>query len=110
MPAYTIAHLRSVDVGADILRTYRRSTRRSRPITDDCSCTAPSVEGEWPGKLVIIEFPDRERATAWYESPEYQAILPLRTENSEGSAIIVDGVAPGYRAAQLLQSIGSMPA
>jgi hypothetical protein len=38
-------------------------------------------------------------AQAWYESPAYQAILPLRTRNIEGSTLIVDGVAPGYDAA-----------
>ncbi|RBO84788.1 DUF1330 domain-containing protein [Marinomonas aquiplantarum] len=26
----------------------------------------------------IIEFPDRESAKAWYESPAYQALIPLR--------------------------------
>ncbi|MFM9852471.1 MAG: DUF1330 domain-containing protein [Sphingomonadaceae bacterium] len=29
-------------------------------------------------------------ATAWYESPEYEAIKHLRTDNSEGSAVLVD--------------------
>ncbi|BFM50765.1 DUF1330 domain-containing protein [Marinomonas sp. THO17] len=26
----------------------------------------------------IIEFPDKESAKAWYESPAYQALIPLR--------------------------------
>jgi uncharacterized protein (DUF1330 family) len=34
-------------------------------------------EGAWPGHLIIIAFPDRERARAWYESSAYQEILPL---------------------------------
>jgi uncharacterized protein (DUF1330 family) len=72
MPAYALAHLRS-------------------------------VEGEWPGHLVIVEFPDREGARAWYESPAYQEILPLRTENSDSVTLIVEGVAPGYRAAALVE-------
>ena len=32
-------------------------------------------------------------------SPAYQEILPLRTENSDGATIIVEGVDEGYRAA-----------
>jgi len=35
------------------------------------------VEGEFSlQRLVIIEFPDRDRLRAWYDSPEYQAIYP----------------------------------
>ena len=31
-----------------------------------------------PTRLLIIEFPNLASARAWYESPEYQALLPLR--------------------------------
>jgi uncharacterized protein (DUF1330 family) len=44
-------------------------------------------------RIVIIEFADRETARGWYESPEYQAIIPLRTSTSDGALFIVDGVA-----------------
>lgn len=27
---------------------------------------------------VILKFPTREQATAWYHSPDYQALIPLR--------------------------------
>ncbi len=49
------------------------------------------IEEPWPGVVVVIEFPDLEAAHAWYESDAYQAILALRTRNSDGSTIIVDG-------------------
>jgi uncharacterized protein (DUF1330 family) len=26
------------------------------------------LEGPWPGHLIVIEFPDRARGRAWYES------------------------------------------
>jgi len=109
MPAYAIAHLRSVDVGEDIMRYLAEidatlEQYNGRFIVHGGQITV--VEGDWPGNLVIVEFPDRERATAWYESPEYRAILPLRTENSDSSAIIVDGVPPDYQAKQLLESMG----
>lgn len=51
------------------------------------------IEGSGePGRIVVIEFPDQARARAWYNSPEYQAILPLRTNNSSGRLVLVDGV------------------
>jgi uncharacterized protein (DUF1330 family) len=59
-------------------------------------------EGDWTGDLVVIRFPDLERARAWYESPAYQAILPLRTRNSEGSIILIDGVPDGHRGADIV--------
>jgi uncharacterized protein (DUF1330 family) len=50
------------------------------------------MEGEMPGqRTVVIEFPDRATAEAWYNSPAYQKILPIRLANSTGAMIIVDG-------------------
>ena len=41
---------------------------------------------------VVIEFPSREQAQAWYDSVEYQSILPLRRNNSTGNVELVDGI------------------
>jgi len=50
------------------------------------------LEGEWPhSRLVIIEFPSRAAAEAWYRSDAYQEIIELRHESSIGNLIIVDG-------------------
>ena len=50
------------------------------------------LEGEWPmPRLVILEFPTRAAAEAWYRSPAYQKILPLRLKSSTGNLVIVDG-------------------
>jgi uncharacterized protein (DUF1330 family) len=46
-------------------------------------------------RLVIIEFADREAARRWYDSPEYQEIIPLRTVASDGALFIVEGSADG---------------
>lgn len=56
--------------------------------------TAEIVEGEVGPRTVIIEFPSRESFRAWYDSPAYQAILPLRTESTDGSLIVADGFSP----------------
>ena len=51
-----------------------------------------AMEGEMPGqRTVVIEFPDRAAAEGWYNSPEYQKILPIRHANSTGAMMIVDG-------------------
>lgn len=31
----------------------------------------------------IVKFPSRDALTTWFESPEYQAIVPLRDESAE---------------------------
>ena len=51
------------------------------------------MEGDWPHRRVaIIEFPSREAAEGWYQSPEYQRIIPLRKNSTAGVLVIVDGV------------------
>ena len=59
------------------------------------------LEGAGRGDCVIVEFPDRASARAWYASPAYQAILPLRTRNAASNVLLVDTVAQDYRAADL---------
>jgi uncharacterized protein (DUF1330 family) len=48
--------------------------------------------GPQPKRIVILEFADAAAFKRWYNSPEYQKILPLRTKNSTGRAILVEGV------------------
>lgn len=51
-----------------------------------------SLEGEPGGpRIVVLEFPDRAAAENFYNSPEYQEILPLRLRAASGSVIIVEG-------------------
>ena len=47
--------------------------------------------GEYPLK-VILEFPSMAAAKGWYNSAEYQAILPHRTKNSKGNLVWLEGV------------------
>lgn len=48
------------------------------------------VEGESElAATVVLEFPDLESVTAWYNSPGYQAVLPIRLESSDGVGRIV---------------------
>ncbi|MFG2677332.1 DUF1330 domain-containing protein [Streptomyces sp. NPDC048445] len=54
------------------------------------------LEGDWPGAVVVLEFPAIEAARTWYASPDYQELAPLRTRNIPGDLVLVDGVAPDY--------------
>jgi uncharacterized protein (DUF1330 family) len=48
--------------------------------------------GPEPKRIVITEFADAAAARRWYNSPEYQSILPGRLNNCAGRAFIVDGL------------------
>ncbi len=51
------------------------------------------LEREWETRsLVMIEFPSIERARAWYRSPEYQEIIPMRLRHARASFLaLIDG-------------------
>ncbi len=53
-----------------------------------------SLEGE-PGKrIVMIAFPSLEQAQAWYDSPAYRAIRPIRFKSAKSRVYIVEGAPP----------------
>ncbi len=54
------------------------------------------IEGAWPGTVVLMEFPNRAAAMAWYNSPEYRAILPLRQRNAISDIILIDELAADF--------------
>ena len=108
MTAYAVAHLRSVDQNAEIVEYLRRIDATLAPFDGRFVVhgVLPEVlEGQWPGVLVVIGFPDLAAARAWYDSPAYRDILPLRTRNSEGVTLTVDGVPEGYRAAAYAEKL-----
>jgi uncharacterized protein (DUF1330 family) len=51
-----------------------------------------AIEGETPGRMVILQFADVAAAKRWYNSPEYQAIVGSRQANSTGRLALVEGV------------------
>jgi len=51
------------------------------------------VEGTWkPSAIIIIEFPDLERARTWYRSAEYAAALAVRDDAISRHMILVEGM------------------
>jgi len=52
-------------------------------------------EGPPPGgRVVVIEFPSLAAARAFYDSPDYQAILPLRLNAATSRVYLVEGYQP----------------
>jgi uncharacterized protein (DUF1330 family) len=53
------------------------------------------LEGEWqPKRLVILEFPDRERAEAWANSAEYAPAKQIRQRAARSNIVVVEGAVP----------------
>lgn len=105
MSAYAVGHLSEVSMGSDIVEYLQRIDATLDPFGGQFlvhGATPEVLEGEFPGDLIVIEFPDREHAHAWYDSAAYQEILPLRTDNAEGDVIIVDGVSEKHSATDIL--------
>jgi uncharacterized protein (DUF1330 family) len=50
------------------------------------------LEGEGPNnRMVIIEFDSMEKAQAWYDSPAYAQLKPIRHKNAISRVYIVEG-------------------
>jgi uncharacterized protein (DUF1330 family) len=49
-----------------------------------------TIEGIWQTQgMTILEFEDREHFERWYNSPEYQEILPLRMQATSNRALLI---------------------
>ena len=52
-----------------------------------------TLEGNWsPQRFVMVEFPDVDRAKAWWASPEYSAAKVLRQATSASMMIVAEGI------------------
>jgi uncharacterized protein (DUF1330 family) len=53
------------------------------------------LEGTWqPPRLVILEFPTRGQARAWWHSPEYAPAKALRQRCAQTEMLLIEGIAP----------------
>lgn len=99
MPAYAIAHLHEAAPHPEIADYIERIPGTFEPYGGHFLVHATQhevKEGTWPGHLVVIGFPDIDRARAWWDSAAYREIAPLRARNVGGDIILVDGVPEGY--------------
>ncbi|SMF56776.1 Uncharacterized conserved protein, DUF1330 family [Tistlia consotensis] len=52
-----------------------------------------ALEGSWqPAALIVVEFPDRQAAQAWYRSPDYAEALAFRDAALSRDLILAEGV------------------
>jgi uncharacterized protein (DUF1330 family) len=52
------------------------------------------LEGDPPkGRIVVIAFDSMENAQAWYDSPAYREIRPIRHKSAKSRVYIVEGMA-----------------
>lgn len=97
-PAYLVASYRITD--ADGYSAYGPEVRPTLAaagaevlVADPATET---IEGESDHVTVVVKFPSKEAAHTWYQSSEYQAIINLRTDNSDGFLVFANGLgAPG---------------
>jgi len=105
MSGYAVAHIREVTINADIVKYLEHIDATLRPFGGTFVIHGGEVEvleGAWPGHVVMIAFPDLLSARAWYRSAAYQSIVRLRTDNSFGDVVLVDGVGPEHHATDIL--------
>ena len=54
-------------------------------ISDDVN----TIEGVAPAKrIILLRFKDQETLDAWYNSPEYQGVLPIRLANADTKFVV----------------------
>ncbi|MGP9018959.1 DUF1330 domain-containing protein [Streptomyces sp. BR1] len=103
MTAYAIANLRPIKTMPEDVVVYMETIQSTmEPFGGRFlvhGATLEVREGSWPNALVIVGFPSMAEARAWYDSPAYQSLIPLRTDHIEGDVVLVEGVAEGYEAA-----------
>lgn len=99
MPAYVISHLQETTPHLDIAEYIERIITTLEPYGGRFLVHAKEhevKEGSWPGRVVLIGFPGMAEARAWWESPAYQEIVPLRSRHSQTNIILVEGVPEDY--------------
>ena len=105
MTTYGVGILRDVKMGPLIVEYLERIDATLAPYDGHFIIHGGRpelLEGTSPGTLVVIEFPDRAAAEAWYQSPAYEAILPLRAESSDSTIFMIDGVGRDHVATDVL--------
>ncbi|MFD9950574.1 DUF1330 domain-containing protein [Nonomuraea sp. NPDC059023] len=96
MTAYLLAHLRKPEeIHSDVLEYKDRVQATLDPFSGRFIVRGGEVdvrEGDWPGDVILVEFPSMKHARDFYDSAAYQEILHLRTDHLKGEVILVEGI------------------
>ena len=96
MPGYIIATINSIN-DPDAFAAYQKSASASF-IKNGAkflvnSRNVEALDGDWqPSGVVVVEFESYEQAKKFYNSPEYQECIKLRSENSDFELQIIEGL------------------
>jgi uncharacterized protein (DUF1330 family) len=94
MPAYIVSRLTIRD--ADAMRRYVNEA----PATVAAyggryhfrGSNVQALEGSWDqDRMVVLEFPSKANALAWYESDIYRPLRLLRQASAEATILLADG-------------------
>lgn len=95
MAAYVIAQIDVAD--PELFEEYRRQVPATiaayggRYIVRGGA--SETLEGTWqPRRVVVLEFPDRDRAKAWWASQEYAPVKAIRLRAAKTELLAIDGV------------------
>lgn len=51
------------------------------------------MSGDWsPARFIIVKFESMDRFQAWWNSPEYREVAPLREQSAKVNAVVVEGI------------------
>ncbi|MFN3232912.1 MAG: DUF1330 domain-containing protein [Alphaproteobacteria bacterium] len=95
MPAYMIGRLTIKNT--DWLAEYQPKTQAlvakhgGKYIVAGADFERLEGSGEPPNGLVVLEFPTRAAAEAWYNDPEYREMIALRQTGADGEIFIAEG-------------------
>jgi uncharacterized protein (DUF1330 family) len=108
MPAYVIAHLQDAAPHPEIAEYIERLRGTFEPYDGRYlvhGTPHETKEGSWPGAVVMLGFPGLAEARAWWDSPAYREIAPLRSRHIDGDIIMVEGVPDDYDPSALATAI-----
>ncbi|MHA7774113.1 DUF1330 domain-containing protein [Roseibium sp. M-1] len=108
MTCYAVGHLREVDMGPEIVAYLEGIDATLAPFGGRFLIHGGEkhqLEGTFSGDLIVIAFPDRQKAEAWYLSPAYREILPLRLARARGEVFMIEGVDENHKATDILQPL-----
>ncbi|MGW4382265.1 DUF1330 domain-containing protein [Kitasatospora sp. NPDC004531] len=110
MTAYVLAQIHSSELAPGIVEYLQRIDDTLDPFGGHYLIHGgrfETLEGSWGREgVIVIAFPDYERARAWYDSPAYRDILGLRTPHMVADIVLAEGVRAGHRAAKRLAPPG----
>ena len=80
---------------------YEEYKRKAKPLVEQFggeylarggNLTLKETELWSPTRMVLVRFPDAASANRFYDSPEYQAILPVSRQAARRTMIMLEGV------------------